>query len=795
MFERRLRLFLLLVFILGLVLAVRAATVQVFGRDHWSALAASNAERVQYLSAKRGDLVDIRGRILATDVTRFEVAVNFCALPITPDADWLKIESTRRARKLDEYKSADDADARALIVAQESQRVMADLEQMWNTISLITGVPRTQIDATRRKIADDVDAKHDAFWQRRYAEALDSYEHAPPRPWYIRMVTGRAERPDELTFKRDNTVNDQEAFHTVVADLSPQAYAQLALIQDGFPQFLDPTRDLRSVLTLRSSIRRDYPFKDVAAHVIGHVGTVSAEDRDADPNKDDDRRRYSLVDRVGRDGLERLAEQELRGSRGQRVSDRRGNELTSDDADAGKHVTATIDVELQHDIQEGFKQVDFRHYEEGADRKHIPQALSMNGAAVVIDIATGEVRALVSVPTFDINRFDELYEQLASDDLNRPLANRALVDAREPGSSVKPIIGLGAATQGLITPSDTIHCEGYAFIDNKRVEKPRCWTMSLHNATHQTMMHPHPTGDLTMTDAIERSCNVYFLTLGSELRIEGETFWMKQFGLGQITGIGLPESRGLVPGMARLNNSVRQSSSWYAAIGQGPVAATPIQICNEMATIARNGVWVRPRLLRGIAPPPTTRPDGSFIPDRVDLHLDPAALAAVHEGMKRVVNSEAGTGTVLKHDNVLIAAKTGSATAQPLSHPQRNADGTIARTTDGDVMYDFIPYGHYGAPNRELPWYFRSGIDDYTHKDKGTHSWVSGYAPADHPQIAFAVYVEYGGSGGIGAGSVANKLLDACIARGYLRADGAPVFAPPPDNDTPPEQQPISTED
>lgn len=799
MFERRLRLFLLFVFLFGMVLAVRAAQVQVIDRDHWTELAVSSAERVQYLPARRGDLLDVKGRVIATDVTRFNVTINFCAIPNVPDADWLKLEATRRAKLLDAYKSAADADAKALIVAQESQQLRADLERMWDQIAQITGVPRAEIDAKRAAIAADVKAKHDAVWRRKYDDAVTAYENAPTPRWYVRLVAGRPEKPDEDKFRAENLVSDQSAYHAVVTDLSPTAYAQLALLEESLPKWRDTAKRWQSIMDLRPAVRREYPFGDTAAHVIGHVGQVSAEDRESDPNKADERRRYQLVDRIGRDGIERLAEMELRGTRGERRSDRSGLNLALDQADPGKPVKATIDIELQRDIQLAFKNTLFYHPEEipgSVPKKHYESTLPMNGAAVVIDVKTGEVLSLVSVPTYDVNRFDELYEQLAADELNRPLRNRALLDAVEPGSSVKPIIGMGAITQGLIAANGTVHCDGYGHLDGKRIERPRCWTMSIYKGTHQTLGNPHPTGDLTLTDAIERSCNVYFLTLGNKLGLEDESYWMRKFGLGQITGLGLPESRGLLPMMARVPNDERQSSSWYAAIGQGPISATPIQICNEMATIARDGIWMRPRLLKDIAPPPTTRPSpenpqGELIPDRLDLKINPDALRAVHQGMLNVVNEPSGTARKLERKDVKIAAKTGSATAAQLSRPRRNADGSIARDpATNEVLYERIPYGKMGRPNPEAPWYLRSGWDDKG-VDKGTHSWVAGYAPADNPQVAFAVYVEYGGSGGIGAGSVAVKLIQACIDRGYLTTQTPQADQPA----TPGADVPISTED
>jgi penicillin-binding protein 2 len=781
MFERRLRLFLLIVFVGGFVLALRAAQVQILERETWIAQANSNAEAFTYVAAKRGDLLDVKGRVVATDVPCFEAAVNFRVLDSLPESRWLREEAGRRARRLPGWIDADE-DGRLLLLAQEEQLIRNDLEEMWYLLAEVSGQSRQSIDAIRSEIVKDViERKLVDYQSRQYNAALDEYNAAGPTPWYVRWIAGSRQPPDPEAFKA-KTIEDQRAYHTILPDITQEQYNTLALAQDRLPRIGVGRGEAVSVLRLRAAVRRNYPYGDVACQVIGHVGIVSSDDRKADPNKDDDRRAYSLNDRIGREGLESMAEPLLRGTRGLKVNDRRGVALRSQEPEVGKSVRSSIDIHLQMAIQNAFRQVDFVSSENPQENGHaIPDTLSMTGAAVVIDVKTGQVRALVSVPTFDLNRFDELYESMASDHLNRPMMNRALLDDIEPGSIVKPIIGLAAVTQKLIGVNDTIECTGYPIIDGRKMHRPRCWTMSMFNRSHHSVPSgdPHPTGFLTLTDAIERSCNVYFVTKGHELRLDGISYWMKQFGLGRITGIGLYEARGLVPSMAHIPNENRQSAAWLASIGQDRVNATPIQVANLMATIARDGVWLRPRLL--VEPlPPSTRPTNDDIPDRVDLKLDPAAVRAVQAGMINVVNKEGGTGKQVRRSDVLVAAKTGSATAAPLPRFHRDAKGNLVIDPQtGRARFDPIPYGSRDRPNPEVPWYRLSGIDEETGKPKGTHSWVAGFAPADNPTIAFAAYVEYGGSGGTGAASVVRKLLDACIAEGYVPAKRQNLPTPP----------------
>lgn len=777
MFERRLRTFLAIIFALALLLVARAAQVQIVDADEWVAEANSSAERVTYLDAPRGELQDVKGRVIARDVPTFEACVNFRAIQLAPNSAWLRQEAGRRARKLDAW-SDSDADARELLIAQQSQSIVNELDEMWSLLATVADIDRAEIDKLREKIVKGVAEKQDRYWRREYQKALDEFNNTPPAPWYERWIVGRRVAPKPEDFQ-NLQIQDEFEFHPILPDISQDVYNRLKLAQDRFPQYKSAAGAYTSVLDLRPAVRRDYPFGEIAAQTIGRVRAVSGEDRESDPHPDDDRRRYGLVDRIGGEGLEALLEERLRGERGERRINRRRENVSVDEAKRGESVRVSLDIELCKAIQEAFQSVEF-HGPKDNGVEPPAEFIPMNGAAVVIDVKTGQVRALVSVPSYDLNQFDQLYRLMAADELNRPMVNRALMDEREPGSTIKPVIGLAAVTQKLISATDTVECDGYAHINGRKVERPRCWTMSMFNiGHHQTANGPHPTGFLTLTDAIERSCNVYFITQGAKLGLEGEAYWMKQFGYGQPTGIGLPESYGMVPRYDRIEPGERASAAWYAAIGQGRVLATPIQVANEMATIARDGIWMRPTLLLDSRRSPTTRPEGQTRPDVLDLKLNPEAVRAVKTGMLAVVNSPSGTGTRVNRDangqpvfDLDIAAKTGSATAAQLSRMIRDDHGAIVRDAEGNPIRELVPYGTHDAPNASLPWYRLVGYEE-DGTPKGAHSWVGGFVPADNPQLAFAVYVEYGGSGGVGAASVVRAMIRKCIDLGYLREKNA----------------------
>ena len=445
-------------------------------------------------------------------------------------------------------------------------------------------------------------------------------------------------------------------------------------------------------LVLRPSTHRVYPFGSVFCHGMGHVGHVNHEDLENDPNPRDETRQYFPNDLIGRAGVEGLCDQALRGAKGKIVRVL-GNDspVATTPAVPGSDVRISVDIELQAEIEDIFSHTDI------VDDKDEHETAMLHGAAVVIDVATGEVRALASYPTYNLNRFDEDYKQLYSDQINNSLFNRATMSQLQPGSTVKPMVGLSAITQGVVTVDEGIECTGFLVIDNKRRSVGRCWVESkfgqkLH-ALGMTSAHhpvpsyaPHPTGFLTFGDALERSCNVYFETLANRLGMDGLSFWFDRFGLGRPTGIGIPEARGRLPRDFEGPLSDRQYKTWFSGIGQDPVAATPIQMANVATTIARDGLWMRPRLLsdadantlgvRPVEPRPKEAPtpgmSRTYYPDRVDLNLSRAGLAAAKDGMERVVSGKAGTGKgVLRGASPQLAAislccKTGTAQAPGL---------------------------------------------------------------------------------------------------------------------------------
>jgi len=250
--------------------------------------------------------------------------------------------------------------------------------------------------------------------------------------------------------------------------------------------------------------------------------------------------------------------------------------------------------------------------------------------------------------------------------------------------------------------------------------------------------------------------------MADRLGMDRISAWFDRFGLGRPTGLGIAETSGLLPIDAPKTLKAMLSTTWRSGIGEGWIRATPIQMANVSATIARGGIWMRPKLLCEDVPfntSPTTQP-ASRRPPRdgvIDLHIDPSALEAAKRGMERVVNSAGGTGQEAARHDIEVAGKTGTAQTSPFKIPLRDPAGKF--TGWGDVQpstWDQI--------NPQAPWY-RVLIDaNGIHLN---HGWFICYVPANRPKLAIAVFVEYGCAGGTAA-KLSTGVIDACIKHGYL---------------------------
>ncbi len=586
-----------------------------------------------------------------------DACVDYRALETPPNDEWVRQAALTRlhAQLGDPYGHSTKKQRKAML-SDEMDRVRGDVKRMWTKLASVSGKTPEEIDAVRDLITRRVEM------QRRYVQfhnfqkaskAKQLQSHEDLAAWKRWVLEGGSNMPDVDQFQV--RVAEQLEPHVILPAISNDTQNELGKDIDRYPG-----------LVLRPGTHRFYPYHDVACHLLGQLARVNSEDLERDAKSDSgELRAYFPNDLIGRTGIESLCEPTLRGTRG-RYEKLVGDEriVSSQDPIPGQAVRLSIDIELQQQIQSGFSDAEFRD----TNGKVVERAL-LHGAAVVIDVPTGEVRAMVSFPTYDLNTIDEQYARLHDDDLNQPLLNRATMAQHEPGSTVKPVVGLSAITAGVLKVDDTIECTGYLVLNGHKYAQGRCWVASRFSkelggavAHHPVPWDaPHPTGFLVFSDGLERSCNVFFETVADRLGVDRLSQWYSQWGLGRPTGIGIAEVRGMLPASHHVPAWQRRAVGWFAGIGQGRVAATPIQMANVAATIARDGIWERPTLLAGGDDAVPHVRAGSFdgLPRRVDLHIPPEAIKAAHDGMFRVVNSKAGTGTGLVKGDDLLASADG----------------------------------------------------------------------------------------------------------------------------------------
>lgn len=322
------------------------------------------------------------------------------------------------------------------------------------------------------------------------------------------------------------------------------------------------------------------------------------------------------------------------------------------------------------------------------------------GAGVFMDPRTGEVLAIASTPGYDPNVFTAPVSQSTWTSLitdpNTPLHNRAIASAYAPGSTFKVLMTVAGLESGAITPSTTVFCSGSVEIYGRRF---LCWKRGGH-------------GTVDVHRALVQSCNVFYYLLGKKMGIDTISRYAKMFRLGELTGIDLPgEARGIPPS-AEWKLKTRKEP-WYpgdtisVSIGQGLLAVTPIQMATMISAVANNGTLVRPHLLRDLPP------------EKTKLPISQATLDVIHSALADVV--EEGTATRAQLGPIHVAGKTGTAQVFKKSA---------------------------GIDAAELP------------KAERDHAWFIGYAPAEAPEIAFAIVVEHGGHGGSTAAPIAKKVLE-----------------------------------
>ena len=490
---------------------------------------------------------------------------------------------------------------------------------------------------------------------------------------------------------------------TILENLTWEEFSRINVNSVNLPGIVPDVGDIRN-----------YPLGGALAHVVGYVAPVSGDDVIDDP----------LLElpgfRIGRSGIEKEEDLILRGRAGTaqvevNAHGRVIREIERNEGEQGKDVSLTLDAGLQ---------------------KFISKRLGDESAAVaLLDVRSGDVLALTSTPFFEPDAFTLGMTQDEWDILvtnpRKPLLNKAVAGQYPPGSTFKMIVALAALEDNIAHQGHSVFCNGNIELGNRKFH---CWKKGGH-------------GRMSMTDAIEQSCDVYFYDLALRTGIDRISKMAITFGLGshQPLGLGIERS-GLIPTrawkLARTGEEWQVGETLITGIGQGFVLTTPLQLASMTAMMANGGIRVTPRLIF-----PNNNIDDNLVSNaNIDPLSDPRSLGIsedsiniIRGGMKRVVNSPTGTGfkSRIQKPGLEMAGKTGTSQVRSIS-PEEREEGLLEQN------------------NR--PW------------EERDHAIFVGYAPIENPRYAVSVIIEHGGSGAFAAAPIAHDiLLEAQIKNSALR--------------------------
>lgn len=461
---------------------------------------------------------------------------------------------------------------------------------------------------------------------------------------------------------------------------------------------------------VRARLFRQYPFGELASHVVGYIGRINSRDKER-LEDNDEVGNYRGTQYIGKLGVEQSYEMQLHGTTGVQMVEtsaggRATRRLSSHAATPGQNLILSIDIKLQQMVEDLFGQ--------------------RRGALVALDPRSGEVLAFVSKPTFDPNLFVEGIDaeswKALNESIDKPLLNRALRGTYPPGSTYKPFMALGALELGKRTPEQIIVDSG-------------SWVYGGHT------FRSHGDGGLgpvNMVRAITLSSNVYFYSLANDMGVDAIHDFMKPLSFGQITGIDLPgETRGVLPSTAWKRATYKKSEQqrWYGGetislgIGQGYNSFTMLQLANATASLANGGTQHTPRVLKSTQDPVSRQFTNAPTPEAQNLGYQAAHIDVVRKGLIGVVN-EGTSANVFRGAAYQSAGKTGTAQAVTIGQKE-----------------------HYNAAKLA--------------ERQRDHALYMAFAPADNPTIVVAVVVENAGFGAVSAAPIARRVFDYWLLGQY----------------------------
>ena len=448
---------------------------------------------------------------------------------------------------------------------------------------------------------------------------------------------------------------------------------------------------------------RNYTSGTLAAHIIGNIGKI--DENELATRKDT----YDADDIIGKNGIEYACEEYLKGEDGVKQIDMSvdgtvNEEYITKEAVKGSDVVLTIDANLQKATEEALVATIDKIRNGGFSGRYDANA----GAAVVMNVKTGEILAMASYPTYNPQDFvggisNEKWAEYR-DNTYKPLRNKAIQDAYAPGSIFKMVTAIAGLESGVVTTKEKIYDTGIY----PKYTNPKCWYYTDYHRGH---------GNLNVSEAIQKSCNFFFYTIGDRMGIDTLEKYARYFGLGNKTGIELPnETSGFVA-----SRNTASGEPWYggqitsASIGQGDNQYSPLQIAKYISMLTNGGNVVEPTIIKSIIKSDGTEVPRSEYKQKIDeklgikntetesLEIHQENLDAVLNGMKSVAMDGGTAYNIFRTFEIEIGGKTGSAEA-----------------------------------------------------GRNVNAWFAGFAPFDDPEIAVVVFIENGGHGNYSGEAVRN---------------------------------------
>jgi penicillin-binding protein 2 len=696
--------------------AGRLAQLQCWLVDDYVSSFATTTESFESVASADGRIYGSDGRVLAEDVERDNISVHYRWLEDPPDERWLLQQALSKLSRAERRNRA--------LVEAEKRSLLDRRDAMWKRLSDLSGTSLQTLAAKRaaiqkrvERVAEVVARRHSGFDSESSPESREgkAARTLGRRVWDV--VAATLTTPPRREEHEPIVISEELDYHPVVDDVPLAVRAEI----EAHPRWFPGVR-------VGVTSRRVYYDSGLAPHVIGARFPVSADELAHRVSQLEtsvgmgDPLDYRPGDRIGRTGVEASYDSCLRGLRGLRKLVRNrygeivGEELIRTPRPGG-NVELTLNTAVQRKMEHLLDAI-LTSKTQTLPESDDPPAPT-GGCVVALDVQSGAVLVAAGAPRFDFGASavpDAATWKRLSDDPRHPLFHRAIQMALPPGSVFKVLCAVALLESRRIDPDVRFECRGYL----DQPDRFRCLIYTQSKVGH---------GPVDLSDALSRSCNVYFFHAAGVIGPQPIVEWARRFGIGRPTNVDLPfERSGNLPepdGEAIADRQKSGGKGWHVAdtrslaIGQSSLTVTPLQIARVMAAIANGGYLVTPSVARKAGPQLADDESSPAFSQRQPIPgLSEGTLARIRAALGKTVADPTGTGyKTVRAKEITIAGKTGTAQVGP------------------------------GKPD---------------------HAWFAGYAPADKPRIAFAVVLEHAGSGGKAAGPIARQLVEAFLADGVL---------------------------